>query len=200
MRNYEYIIASLPFLDKDGKSVMGIPEEELLSEILEQCSDKDRGMIAFLQKGWEDENLTPEFYKEATSHKNRFLRRYFSYDLMLRNAKVAYLNEALSRPEGLDVMEVEGVEIDELELSHIEKVLRGGDLLERERGLDEAMWTMIDDAVLMDVFTFDIVLAFVAKLHIVRRWLNLDPQTGREMFRRLVDEIRGTFKGVEFEA
>ena len=33
---------------------------------------------------------------------------------------------------------------------------------------------------------------------IIQRWLKLDEQTGREMFRRLVEEVRGTFKGVEY--
>ena len=36
------------------------------------------------------------------------------------------------------------------------------------------------------------------KMMIIRRWLILDEATGREMFKKLVDEVRGTFKGVEY--
>ena len=38
----------------------------------------------------------------------------------------------------------------------------------------------------------------VAKMMIIRRWLILDEETGRIMFKKLVDEVRGTFKGVEY--
>jgi len=44
----------------------------------------------------------------------------------------------------------------------------------------------------------DAILAFVVKFKISMRWLKLEPQTGRQMFRTLVDEVRSTFKGVEF--
>ena len=43
------------------------------------------------------------------------------------------------------------------------------------------------------------ILAFVAKLKIVDRWLTLDEEQGKEMFKRLVDEVRGTFKGVNYQ-
>ena len=49
----------------------------------------------------------------------------------------------------------------------------------------------------MEVFTIDQILGFVAKLQIVARWLRLDPQTGRELFRQLVEEIRNNKKSIE---
>ena len=36
------------------------------------------------------------------------------------------------------------------------------------------------------------ILGFTAKLKIIDRWNKLDPETGRELFRKLVDEIRKT--------
>ena len=47
-------------------------------------------------------------------------------------------------------------------------------------------------------FDLTAVLAYVAKLHIADRWLALDEARGRELFRKLVDEVRGTFKGVHY--
>jgi hypothetical protein len=38
----------------------------------------------------------------------------------------------------------------------------------------------------------------VTKLHIVDRWLALDEEKGRELFRKLVQEVKGTFKGVNY--
>ena len=38
---------------------------------------------------------------------------------------------------------------------------------------------------------------FVAKLHIVARWLKLDAETGKQLFKQLVDEIRNNKKSIE---
>ena len=48
-------------------------------------------------------------------------------------------------------------------------------------------------------FDLDAILGFLAKLKITDRWLKLDPETGRALFRRITEQVRGTFKGVEFE-
>ena len=45
---------------------------------------------------------------------------------------------------------------------------------------------------------FEKYLGIIVKMMIIRRWIILDEQTGREMFKKLVDEVRGTFKGVEY--
>ena len=44
-----------------------------------------------------------------------------------------------------------------------------------------------------------VALGYVAKLKIVDRWLSLDEETGRELFRRLVSEVKGTFRGVHYD-
>ena len=71
-------------------------------------------------------------------------------------------------------------------------MLNGGDILARERGLDDLMWQEIDELTRMDVFDIEAILGFTAKLKIIDRWNKLDPETGRELFRKLVDEIRKT--------
>ena len=78
-------------------------------------------------------------------------------------------------------------------------VLEGSDILERERGLDDLMWAKIDEIVGLQVFSLDSILGFTAKLQIIVRWLKLDPETGRELFRRLVDEIRNNKNSIDNE-
>ena len=51
---------------------------------------------------------------------------------------------------------------------------------------------------LFDYFDIEAVLAFIVKMQVVARWYRLDEQSGREMFRKLVGEVRGTFKGVNY--
>ena len=102
----------------------------------------------------------------------------------------AYLNRALGRPEGQDVIDLEAGEF--MEAGAIESVLSLTDLLAREKGLDDAMWDKIVQITELDIFDIDVILGFVARLKIVDRWLRLDPEKGRELFRKLVDEIRNT--------
>ena len=72
----------------------------------------------------------------------------------------------------------------------LRNILHDSDILRRERNLDDLCWEKIDELTGMEVFSLDCILGFVVKLKIIERWTALDPQTGREMFRKLVDEIR----------
>ena len=207
MKNYEYIIASLPDITTGWKFGEKGPDD-YIEEVISSCTEKDRKLIEFLMSGYLDENLNPEFYLKALTHKDKFIREYFRFDLNVRNAKVKYLNKALGRPADKDVLSfpegtpeqvMEFISEEFEEAAALDNVLGAGDILSRERGLDDLMWAKIDNLTLFNYFDIDVILGFIAKLNIVARWFKLDEQTGREMFKRLVDEVRGTFKGVEYK-
>ena len=196
MNNYEYIVASLPVIASDYRGPLDT--DAIISEIRSQLSPKDEAVLDTLLKGFDSDSLDAEFYRTALASKNRFIAGYFGYDLDVRNCRVAYLNKALGRPEGQDLLVLDEDEPREFEdLEKVNAVLEGSDILERERGLDDIMWERIDELTLMEVFTLDQILGFVAKLQIVARWLRLDPQTGRELFSQLVEEIRNNKKSIE---
>ena len=196
MNNYEYIVASLPVIASDYRGPLDT--DAIISEIRSQLSPKDEAVLDTLLKGFDSDSLDAEFYRTALASKNRFIAGYFGYDLDVRNCRVAYLNKALGRPEGQDLLVLDEDEPREFEdLEKVNAVLEGSDILERERGLDDIMWERIDELTLMEVFTLDQILGFVARLQIVARWLRLDPQTGRELFRQLVEEIRNNKKSIE---
>ena len=196
MNNYEYIVASLPVIASDYRGPLDT--DAIISEIRSQLSPKDEAVLDTLLKGFDSDSLDAEFYRTALASKNRFIAGYFGYDLDVRNCRVAYLNKGLGRPEGQDLLVLDEDEPREFEdLEKVNAVLEGSDILERERGLDDIMWERIDELTLMEVFTLDQILGFVAKLQIVARWLRLDPQTGRELFRQLVEEIRNNKKSIE---
>ena len=201
MNNYYYIVASLPVLSHEWKPGAETPQS-IRQDILEQCSGKDRQLVMLLEDGFVDGNLTPDFYRTALAHRNRFIREYFRFDLSVRNAKVRYLNRALGRDPEKDtvVLDEDATEETFDEASSLDAILHGKDILERERGIDDLIWGKIDDLTTYDYFDIEAILGFLAKLHIVERWYTLDEQTGREMFRKLVEEVRGTFKGVRYEA
>ena len=200
MNNYEYIIASLPLLSPDATNVQ-VDADEVIAEIRSQCSKKDNALIDFLLEGYNQDTLGRDFYLKALSHRDRFIREYFAFDLNLRNAKVRYINGALGRAPMQDI-----VVLDQSEDAQqpepdpeLDAVFVADDLIQRERKIDDFIWEKVENMVLMELFTMDRILAFIVKLRIIDRWMKLDENTGREMFRRLVDEIRGTFKGVEYE-
>ena len=206
MNNYEYIVASLPDITTGWKFGEKTPED-YIEEIVSLCSDKDRQTIEFLMKGYQDENLNHTFYAEALTHPDTFIREYFRFDLNVRNAKVKYLNKALGRPSDKDVLqfgeETAQVILDAVgeefeEAGDLDTVLNLGDILSRERGIDDLVWDKINSLTTFNYFDIDAILGFITKMNIVARWFRLDEQTGREMFQKLVDEVRGTFKGVEY--
>ena len=206
MNNYEYIVASLPDITTGWKFGEKTPED-YIEEIVSLCSDKDRQTIEFLMKGYQAENLNHTFYAEALTHPDAFIREYFRFDLNVRNAKVKYLNKALGRPSDKDVLqfseETAQVILDAVgeefeEAGDLDTVLNLGDILSRERGIDDLVWDKINSLTTFNYFDIDAILGFITKMNIVARWFRLDEQTGREMFQKLVDEVRGTFKGVEY--
>ena len=211
MSNFEYIISSLPYLTMDFKYAGQAGFNSVISDIKRDLDEKDQGLVEFLLKGFSDKDLNADFYAAALRHRNRFLREYFRFDLNLRNAKVRYLNAQLGREPDQDLMtgedpEAEDVDIDGFrftggefeEALKVDNILADHDLVSREKGLDDLLWDKIDSLATFHYFDIEAVLAYIAKLHIVTRWLNLDEEVGRDVFRRLLKDVRGTYKGVKY--
>ena len=196
MSNFEYIIGSLPYLTPGYHYAEGKGFQDVLGEIRRDLSARDNATLDFLLKGFDADLLDAPFYEEALHGGNRFLREYFRFDLNLRNAKVRYLNRQLARDAEQDVLGIDGGEF--TEAAKVESVLAEADLIAREKGLDDLTWAKVDALSTFHYFDLTAVLAYVTKLHIADRWLALDEARGRELFRKLVDEVRGTFKGVQF--
>ena len=212
MSNFEYIISSLPYLTTDYKYEDGQGFYTVLEEIKENLGEKDAEALDFLLEGFNAKTLGADYYARALKSPIRFVREYFRFDLNLRNAKVRYLNRVLGRPEDMDIVSGKGEE-DEQDLDidgyrftggefeegmRVQNALESASLLDREKALDDITWEKIDSLGTFHYFDLTAVLAYVSKLHIVDRWLALDEEKGRELFRKLVQEVKGTFKGVNY--
>lgn len=195
--NYTYIIASIPVLSPSFKAEGG-SVRPMLEWIESQLDSKDRERVELVCRGFRPDALTEEFYKEAFSTKDGFTKEFFAADLALRNAKVAYLNKALERPETQDVMNVENAPAMEADPA-IKKIFQTGNLLERERAIDDYLWSKADEITVMSNFKLADILAICAKLCIIERWLSLDQETGRELLSQLVGGIRGSYGTINFE-
>lgn len=194
MNNYEYIVASLPVIEPGSRLGSSSAANAIIDDIREQLSNKDNALVTMLLDGFDPEKLNAGFYRACLGSGSRFLREYFLFDLFLRNTKVEYLNASLGRPEGKDVLLLEELEDYEFEQKEeIVEILSGTDIIGREKGLDMAIWEHVEDVTTMDVFDMDAILGFIARLKIIDRWDKLDPETGAELFRRLIKEIRATY-------
>ena len=207
MNNYVYIIAGLPDFTPDwrqgDKSL-----DEYFDSVRELLSAKDNEVLDFIMKGFDKDQIGLDFYKEALEHKLGFIREFFLFDFNVRNQKVRYLNRELGRDPEKDILKLTDPEAEEnglapeepefKEETKLQNILEGKDILARERGIDDLYWDKIDEITLFDYLNFDKILGMIVKMMIIRRWLLLDENTGRAMFKKLVDEVRGTFKGVEY--
>ena len=207
MNNYVYIIAGLPDFTPDWRQGQD-SLDEYLNNARELLSEKDNKVLDLIVEGFDKEKIGLEFYKEALSHRLGFIREFFTFDLNVRNQKVRYLNQALGRAAEKDILTLRDPEAEETglepeepefkESAKLQTILEGHDILARERGIDDLYWDKIDEITLFDYLNFDKILGMVVKMMIIRRWLILDEEAGREMFKKLVNEVRGTFKGVEY--
>ncbi len=207
MKNYIYIRAGLPEFKPDwregSKSL-----DEYMAEVKSLLSEKDNEVIDLICTGFDKDSISLDFYKKTQKHPIQFIRDFFLFDFNVRNEKVKYLNSELGREPDKDVLslfeysensieEPEEVEFEEQE--KLQEIFEGKDILERERAIDELYWEKIDELTLFNYLDFTSILGLVVKMQIIMRWLKLDEETGREMFRRLVDEVRGTFTGVDYQ-
>jgi Protein of unknown function (DUF2764). len=97
MKNYEFIIAGLPYLEPDFDNPVQ-DYESVSAQVFSYLDKKDRRYIEWLRYGLKSENLTPHFYRTIRKSSNHVLKTYFTFDLMLRNIQAAYL----SRKQSLD--------------------------------------------------------------------------------------------------
>lgn len=195
--NYTYIVSSIPALSREFK-----PGEGSCAPVLEwiraQLSGDDIRKMDIVTDGFVPDRLTEDFYRKALASGNRFIRTFFAADLALRNAKAEYLNSSLGRKGGTDTIDLDaGYEDTEGKLAGI-FAIEG--LLERERAIDGFLWDTAENCIVLEGFTLNRVLAIVAELCIVERWLALDREAGQRLLNELVSSVRGTYGKIEFNS
>ena len=191
MDNYIYIVAGLPELTLAFEN-SGFSYDSVKGYFYSLLSEKDRQTVDFFEEGFDDEKLNPEFYEKALAHKNHFIRDYFHFDLHARNMKVAYLGKRLN--QSVDKYLIETKENDFEDEKRVQAVFDIQDFVLREQQMDKLKWDKASEIVRMEYFSLNVILAFLLKAKLIERWSKLDKEKGNEMFKQLVDEVRGTQK------
>ena len=189
MDNYVYIVAGLPELTS-GFETTGFDYAALKESVMELLSEKDQQLVELMEEGFDEQTLGADFYAKAAESKNRFIREYFDFDGRLRNMKVNYLAKRLGKDGKIFLVDLPEADFDEGK--QIEEILADADFVKREQKMDELKWEKASDIARMDYFNMNAILAFLVKAKTVQRWAELDTAKGEEMFKKLVQEIRGT--------
>jgi len=189
MDNYVYIVAGLPELTS-GFETTGFDYAALKESVMELLSEKDQQLVELMEEGFDEQTLGADFYAKAAESKNRFIREYFDFDGRLRNMKVQYLAKRLGKDGKAFLVDLPEADFDEGK--QIEEILADADFVKREQKMDELKWEKASDIARMDYFNMNAILAFLVKAKTVQRWAELDTAKGEEMFKKLVQEIRGT--------
>jgi len=185
-----------------------IKEPEKLPAYLERFIQAFKNESPLHEKlSWENQ-LTWEYYRYVTDIRNNFLPEYFGFEWNLKNVMTGLMTRKNNRP-------VEGELIGEDMIAHsirkshardfgianefpeveiLISISEKTDLLEREKEIDLLKWKHIDQLNTFNYFTIEVIMGHVLKIEMVDRWLQLDEETGRKMFKMLLDDLNNSFK------
>ena len=148
--------------------------------------------------------LSSYYYKYAMQADNRFVSRWFGFNLDLNNILTAMTARKYKLP--VDQAVVGDGEVAEAlrtnnsrdfglagtfdRMEEIQHIAETGNLVEREHKIDALRWGWLEDESFFDYFGVEKLFAFLVKNQIVARWLNLDAEVGNEMLRSMVAEMK----------
>jgi hypothetical protein len=175
--------------------------------------DYQAGTMPHGLQSWQD-CLMWYFYEEMCSHPHPFVRQWYTFELHLRNV-LAALN-ARAFPKGAR-SKFTGYSVEHAVLGNdeiatqlkkssaqdfglsavlpwIETVLAFPQQLDqREERIDTFRWDTAGGLSEHTVFGIEIILGFIIKLGIIKRWQNLDTPRGKEMLESLTERLSSEF-------
>ena len=164
----------------------------------------------FNQPGGEEGNFLPEnrlaglYYDYAMKSQNKFVSDWYSFNLTINNILVAltarkYKLEVAPLIVGdTDVCEALrtsnardfglGTEVDFFD--QLMKVSEVEELVEREKKIDQLRWNWMEEATFFNYFTIERLFVFLLQLEMIERWVSLDKEKGRQLFRGLIGKLK----------
>jgi hypothetical protein len=168
---------------------------------------RDEELSKNITKSWEN-LLTEMYYDYVLKTKNKFLKQWFEFNQNLNNILIGqncrtfdleaknqligdnFVTEAILKSNVKDF----GLEVDLPYVSEIIALADNENIMAREKGLDQLKWDKVEEITLFDYFTIEVILAYTIKLDIAYRWLELDEETGRQMFSKIIETLKSGFE------
>ena len=151
-----------------------------------------------------EDALALRYMEYARGLKNKFVQQWFEFEQNVSNIIVALTArqvgiDARCSIVGNDIISTQLRESKEQDFGlktilpyfgNLLAVTKISDPVQKERALDELKWRWLEDETFFHYFTVEKVFAFLVKLDIIERWSRLDAETGQQLFRRLIDNIK----------
>jgi hypothetical protein len=160
------------------------------------------GTLIYEGLSWENQLITM-YYNHVMQCKNVFLKNWFEFELNVTNVLVAInsrnyrinpeyqiigdsqVSALLRRNQSKDF----GLGIEFPEVEKLQQIAALPKIIDRERNLDLLKWHYLDEATAFHYFDIELIISYFIKLIIVDRWLKLDEETGRRMFKQILSDI-----------
>jgi hypothetical protein len=158
-------------------------------------------------KEWEN-TITAAYYNMVQQVNNEFIANWYQLEKDISNLTAAYqakkygwnveneliganeITQALIKSNARDF----GLTGDFPQLDELLKALEENNILAREKRIDSIKWTLLNEYTFFNYFGIEKVFAFMQKLVWVERWMALDPEKGRNMFKELISELEESYE------
>ncbi|MDR0745414.1 MAG: DUF2764 domain-containing protein [Mediterranea sp.] len=151
-----------------------------------------------------ENGLAALYYAYGMESKNRFVASWFEFNLILNNVFAAltarkYKTEVSRNIVGdtaiTETLRTSGARDFGLtgEVTYFDQLVKISEideLLEREKKIDRLKWNWIEDEIFFHYFSVERIFAFLLKIEMIERWLSLDKERGKEMFRELIGSLK----------
>lgn len=156
---------------------------------------------------WENQ-LTWLYYNYVSEVRNDFIRSWFEFNLHVNNILAAFnvrkfklsketvyigdnfITEALKRSSLKDF----GLSNDFEYMDKLLDIDDNGNSMEKEKAVDMLKWARLDELNTFNYFTIEVLIAFIIKLFMVDRWIKLDPETGKKMFKQIINDLEKSYE------
>lgn len=152
--------------------------------------------------------LTEGYFAFLDSSKNEFVKEFTGYRRNIANVMTALNGRKFNTPfdnaligddEVASALKKSrtrdfGLTTEISDIEHLIQIFETENLMDREFKLDTHKWEYLDEITFFNYFSIEKVLAFILKLFIVERWMELDPALGKEMFNQLLKGLESGFQ------
>jgi len=149
-----------------------------------------------------ENRLAELYYQWAMNCKNKFIARWFEFNLNLNNLLSAYA----SRKHQLNVEVLGDNEIAESlktssqrdfglagtvdDLDVFQRLADEPDMFEREKKIDLLRWQWLEEQAVFEYFGIERIFVYLVQLEIIERWVSLNPEQGEKIFRELINALK----------
>lgn len=158
----------------------------------------------------EDSSVLPEdklaalYYQYGMKCGNKFISSWFEFNYIINNVLIALAarkykvdgaSYIVGNTEIAETLRTSGArdfgltnEIDYFD--QLVKISEIDELLEREKKLDVLRWDWLENAIFFNYFGIERIFAFLVKLEMIERWISLDKEQGKELFRKIIEALK----------